>query len=72
MAEWKRGDIAQHTGDIPESTARLEPGSTYVVNAVGRAHNATYLQIVDDNREVHDLLASHFAKTAFAANKGGD
>ena len=61
MAEWKRGDIAIYQGDILESTARLSRGSTYVVNAVGRAHDATYIQVIDDDREVHDLLATHFA-----------
>jgi len=66
--KWKRGDIAIYQGDIPEATARLDKGATYVVNAVGRAHDATYLQIVDDDRQVHDLLATHFRPRSLVKN----
>ncbi len=60
---WTRGDLAVYGGGIPESTARLTEGDTYVVNAAGRAHDAVYLQIVDDDRQVHDLLHKHFRKS---------
>jgi hypothetical protein len=55
---WKRGCIAVYQGGIP---ARLEVGTTYVVNAVSRVHDAIYLKIIDDDNKCLDLLSDHFA-----------
>ena len=57
---WTRGDLAIYEGGI--ACADLTPGNVYVVNSAGVVHDATYLQIITDNREVHDLLAVHFRK----------
>lgn len=60
---WSRGDLAVYQGGIPESVARLTEGDTYVVNSAGRVHSGVYLQIVDDDRIVHDILDEHFTRT---------
>lgn len=56
--KWRRGDIAIYEGGI--NLPDLTIGATYVVNNVGSAHGRTYLQIITDDREVDDVLASHF------------
>jgi hypothetical protein len=60
MAKWKRCDLAVYQGGIARDD--LTEGAVYVVNAAGEAHNATYLQIVTDDRAVVDLLSTHFKK----------
>lgn len=56
--KWKRGDLATYQGGI--ACDDLTEGASYVVNAAGQAHGATYLQIVTDDRRVMDLLSTHF------------
>lgn len=60
---WMPGSLAVYQGYLH---APLSTFATYVVNAVTSAHNATYLQVVCDDKTVRDLLSSHFQPVAYS------
>lgn len=59
---WRRGDLAVYLGGI--DNIDLTEGDTYVVNHARAVRDVVYLQVIADDRNVVDLLSTHFKKVA--------